>query len=118
MQSFNVSASGQLLYVNFNTDISLATNFSLRMVPKRGLAIEVTPELGTADIWVGDERFITNNYVKYVIQPNQWSLGSVIEVDNVNDQRVDGIGLWRVKAGATLGDEVIFTNFMNIRVMS
>jgi len=113
MPLFNRQAFGQTVYVNFNQDISTATQFEMELQPQftgqnfendqdeRRARLIVTPILGTVDVKVDDQLFLANEYVEYVTKEN--------------DFRDDG--RWRKKAKAVLVSETIVTNYTFFRIM-
>ena len=102
MISYNIDASGQKLRVNFDEDISSATDLTMSMQPERGAVITVTPTLGTADVEVGDETFLANQYVEYAVIADQFTY----------------IGRYLLKAAVTLSGVVIVPNAELFRVLS
>jgi len=101
MQKFNTDAYGEILYVNFNEDISTGTAFTLELDPQEGNSIDKTPTLGTSDVDVGDQTYLANQYVKWT---------------TTSDVFQNYIGLWRAKATATLPTKTLATDFILFRV--
>ena len=101
MISYNKKSNGELLRVNFGRDISTATSFSMILEPNVGEKLEVTPVLGAADVDVGDEEFLADQYVEYSTTADMFLYA----------------GRWRAKAVATLPAEVVATNYVFFRVM-
>jgi len=97
MENFNVDASGQLLRVNFERDVSTATAFSMTLQPRQGDKLSITPTLGTSGVTVGDEVLAANQYCETTTTANQFN---------------NHIGIWRKKATATLpSGEVVSSQY-------
>ena len=101
MISYNQDASGQKIRVNFYEDISSATAFTMELEPQNGDKLEKVPTLGTVDVVVGDEKFLANQYVEHTTEASEFTK----------------VGLWRVKATATLASSVLATDWVKFRIM-
>ena len=102
MINFNKDAYGQKIRVNFGQDISSASAFTMTIEPRVGEEQNLTPTLGTSDVNVGDERYLQNQYVEYTITDGQFD---------------DYEGIWRKKATALVGTEMIAVEYDQFRVM-
>ncbi len=92
MQNFNQDSFGQKLYFNFRQDISANTALAMELEPQEGDSSDVTPVLETADLYVGDEQFLANEYVSYTIQDGDFD---------------EYAGLWKAIVTATLPAQTI-----------
>ena len=90
MASLNKNEYGQVLYANLGEDISTATAYKFVLEPKLGTKLEKVDAdgvtLGTANVDVGDETYLANQYVKYTTQ----------------DGDISYSGEWRSKGEATM----------------
>ena len=102
MINFNKDAYGQKLRVNFGQDISAATALTMTIEPQVGEKQSLTPTLGTSDVNVGDERYSANQSVEYTTTDGQFDVY---------------VGLWRKKASALVGSEMISVDYTQFRVM-
>ena len=100
MQSFNIDSKGEKIRINLGSDISTATALSMELLPHFGTELNATPTLGTVDVYVGDEKFLANQYVEFT----------------TTEAMFDYIGRWKMKAIATLPSEVIASDFIYFRV--
>jgi len=98
MVSYNVKSYGEKIRVNFNTDISSASTYSMIIEPESGDEQALTPTLGTSNVTVGDETLVANQYVEYTTTENQF---------------LDFIGRYRVKAAY----DAIWSDYILFRVM-
>ena len=101
MISYNKSAYGEELRVNFNTDVSSASAFTMKIEPQSGEEISKTPTLGTSDVVVGDETFSANQYCEYTTVAEDFSTYT---------------GKWRVRATATLASSIVASDWVEFRV--
>ena len=101
MISYNKLASGQVIRSNFNTDVSSATAFTMKLEPQNGEVIEKTPTLGTSDVVVGDETFLANQYCNHTTTASEFSTYT---------------GKWRVNATATLASSVVASDYTEFRI--
>jgi hypothetical protein len=110
MINFNIDAYGGTLRVNFGEDISSATAFTMEIQPQVGDKQSLTPTLGTSDVWVGDEKYLANQYVEYTITANQFKTGQ-----DANGEEIGQV--WRKKATATISStDVRATQYSQFRV--
>jgi len=86
MPELNKDEYGQILTVNFATDLSTATELKMYIQPKYGEELEKTATLGTVNISVGDENYLANQYIVYTTQ----------------DGDIDQSGQWRKKGTAQM----------------
>jgi len=101
MISFNKDANGQKIRVNFNRVVSTGTAFEMTLEPKVGEPFTVVSTLGTADVVVGDEKFLANEFVEFT---------------TTTELFITYIGIWRKKATATLPAEIVASPFTQFRV--
>ena len=100
MPNINKDEYGQTLRVDLGEDISTATAYAFILEPKYGAKLEKTGTLGTANAVVGDETFLANQHIEYILA----------------DGDINKSGQWRMKGEATMsatnkviGDYVQFT---------
>jgi hypothetical protein len=86
MTNINNGEYGQTLRVSFNEDVSTATAYNFVLEPKYGDKLEKTGTLGTVNIDVGDETWLANEYIEYILA----------------DGDIDQDGQWRKKGEATM----------------
>ena len=94
MININKDAYGGKIRVNFGQTLTAATTLTMKFTPKSGVDVDVTPTLGTSRVAVGDEYYSANEYVEFTI------------TDGMFD---DYVGLWKKKATALIGSELIST---------
>ena len=82
----NKGEYGQTIRANLGEDISSATEYKIILEPQSGDKLEKTATLGTSNVTEGDETYLANEYVEYVIESGV----------------LDYSGLWRVKGEATI----------------
>ena len=111
MQNFNKDGFGQKLYINFNQDVSTATAFEVKLQPEVGQTLERTGVLETSDLYVGDEKYLANEFVSYTIQD-----GDFTQTDDLGTPSFTKVGRWRAKCVATLPGSTIATDFELFRV--
>lgn len=97
MQKINKSTFGEKLYIDFNEDISSNTALTMKLQPRSGEVIEVTPTLETTDLYVEDQLHEANQYVSYTTTSGMF--------DNYAP------GQYRAKATATLPSKTISTDY-------
>jgi hypothetical protein len=101
MQKFNKESYGDVLYVNFNEDVSSATAFTIKLNPQSGDELTKTGTLGTSDVWVEDQKFLANQYATYTT------------TDGVFD---NWQGKWQYKGIATIAAGDVATPYVDFRV--
>ena len=94
---------GQTLHANLGEDVSAATSYAMILQPELGVLVEKVATLGTVNLVVGDETFLANEYVSYVVEPNV----------------LDKPGAWRIKGKAPFSSTVEKVgNFRRITVLA
>ncbi len=101
MININKNSYGQKIRVNFGQSLTAATTLTMKFVPKYGSEIDVTPTLGTSRVAVGDEYYEANQYLEYTVTENMFD---------------EYIGLWKKKATALIGTELVSTKLELFRV--
>ena len=102
MTNINKDEDGQTLRVNFSEDISAASDYLFIIEPKFGDKLEKTGVLGTANVDVGDETYLANEYIEYVTE----------------DGDIDQSGQWRMKGEATMSStEKLITDYVQFTVL-
>ena len=90
MANLNKGETGQTIFANLGEDVSTATAYKFILEPKLGTKLEKVDAdgvtLGTANVDVGDETYLANQYVKYTTQDGDLSYS----------------GQWRLKGEATM----------------
>lgn len=97
MASLNKGEYSQEIYVDFLTDISLATGLTVIIQPELSsgdgetvYATGASVTLGTIDIVVGDEVYNANEYIKYTIEDGDlsksgtWRVKGIAEISSLN----------------------------------
>lgn len=66
----NIDNFGQTLRANIGSDVSSASSYQMVLEPEKGNEIGKTATLGTVNIVEGDQTFIANEYIEYILEPN------------------------------------------------
>ena len=99
MLTMNYLEYGQTIRANLKTDVSSANSYQINLRPQNGAKIEKVATLGTSNITEGDESWIANEYVEYVIEANI--------LDQVGQWQKQGVALFT--NSQTIGDYERFT---------
>jgi len=98
----NVNEFGQTIRANIGEDVSSLTSYKMILEPELGVEVEKDATLGTVNIVVGDETFIANRYVEYVVE----------------EKVLDRKGQWRKKGKATSATQEISGNYQRFTVLA
>ncbi len=103
MPELNRFEYGNVLRVNFNQNLTTATELGFTLEPKFGESIEKTNQtgvtIGTTNINVGDETYLANEYTEYTIEENQ--------LENAGQYRMKGYAIFPI--GKVITDFQQFT---------
>jgi len=98
----NINDFGQTLRANIGANVSSATAYQMILEPEKGKEIEKTATLGTVNVVEGDQTFIANEYIEYILEAD------VIKF----------IGQWRKKGIAVIsGTQQTAGNFARFTVL-
>lgn len=88
--SVNVGEYGQMLYANIGENVTGATEYTVILEPQVGETKTKTTAngvaLGTANITVGDQQYLANQYLEYITVPDD----------------IDYEGQWQIKGAADM----------------
>lgn len=101
--NYNYKEYGQIIYVNFNADISKATKKTIYLQPRFGREKTFTTNLisGKKNANVDDEIFIEKEFLEYTLQ----------------DGDIDYIGQWRVRGSVVVDSKLIKTDYTFFTVL-
>jgi len=97
----NKDEFGQTIRANLNEDISSANSYQLSLEPQAGAIINKTATIGTVNITEGDEKWLANQYVEYVVE----------------DGVLDKAGQWRKKGKAIFSTKEVLGNYSRFTVL-
>jgi len=98
----NVNEFGQTIRANIGQDVSSLTTYKMILEAETGKCIEKDATLGTVDVVEGDETFLANQYLEYVVE----------------SEVLDRVGQWRKKAKATSATQEISGNYQRFTVLA
>ena len=97
----NVNEFGQTIRANIGEDVSSLTTYKMLLEPELGKGLEKIATLGTSNVVEGDETFIANEYIEYVVE----------------SEVLDRQGQWRKKGVATSPTQEISGNYQRFTVL-
>jgi len=98
----NVNEFGQTIRANIGEDVSGLTTYTMILEPELGESVEKTATLGAVNIVEGDETFLANQYLNYVVE----------------SEVLDRAGQWRKKGKATSPTQEISGNYQRFTVLA
>ena len=98
----NVDEFGQTIRANIGEDVSSLTTYKMILEPELGKSEEKIATLGTVNVVEGDETFLANQYLEYVVEKDVFHKA----------------GQWRKKGKASTPNQEVSGNYSRFTVLA